>query len=348
MKNNLFIVLLSALLLMTLASCGNSKDQPSESTMSQTDADKERLQTEVDASQSKLEQATPQPQSVDVQPLQIAPKQRSLEEKLIGEWFDQGSLVDMESVRSFTFNADGTGSEIIMDYGSASDTVSHADPGYTGEEIYNMTWSLDGNIINLVYDKDSLRNTRYTFSDSEQQLQWHDKDGSIRETFVRMKPTVPDGYVEMATLLGQHKVTEAALVRRFLGEWCWDVMIWRFNDDGTGVIDIPAFGKFPADKKEFDFTVSENSEVGDAFLNISWADGKQSMYFATFGNESGGSVTLAPHGGSTILLTRSYDMSNSPITDEILQEGADLFESVTDPAGYFEGILQDKLVESIK
>ncbi len=229
MKNNLFIVLLSALLLMTLASCGNSnnsKDQPSE----QTDADKERLQMEVDASQSKLdslqaEQATPQPQSVDVQPLQIAPKQRTLEEKLIGEWFEQGSLVDMESVRSFTFNADGTGSEIIMDYESASDTVSYADPGYTGEKIYNMTWSLDGNIINLVYDKDSLRNTSYTFSESEQQLQWHDKDGSIRETFVRMKPTIPDGYVEMATLLGQHKVTEAALVRRFLGEWCWDVMI---------------------------------------------------------------------------------------------------------------------------
>lgn len=125
-------------------------------------------------------------------------------------------------------------------------------------------------------------------------------------------------------------------------------MIWRFNDDGTGVIDIPAFGQYPADKKEFEFTVTENSGVGDANLNISLVDGKQIMYFATFGNESDGSVMLNPHEGNAIKLTRSYDIGNSPITDEILEEGLDLFESFSDPAGYIEGILLDKLVEFFK
>lgn len=140
-----------------------------------------RLQAEVDALQSKLdsmkaEHATPVETTL---PPQVAAKQRSLEEMLFGEWFDQGSFVNMEAIGSLIFNADGTGSEIIINYAWFDSKIDYIAPGTTGEETYNLKWSLDGNTINLEFDKESWRNRSYTFVDNEQQLRWHDKDGVL-------------------------------------------------------------------------------------------------------------------------------------------------------------------------
>lgn len=131
--------------------------------------------------------------------------------------------------------------------------------------------------------------------------------------------------MKISTIINKQKEFEKA----FLGEWYFDVFIWTFHEDGRLVVDVPAFGQYPANQLEYSFMLLEDpyGEV-DGLVSIDHPTSGLVMYEATFGKQSGGSLTLKPRPkGSSILLTKSFSLQNSPITDSILDEGMALFDA---------------------
>lgn len=317
MKNKLYVGFLSVVLLMMLGACAdrnsNSQNRLDENTEAGTDS--ESLRAEIEALQSELDaletEQTETPSSkVD----------SLLEDLLDGEWFNQSDFNGM--LERLVFYADGTGSLLVTDYEWAdSFGISSSDPNYTGEHMYNFTWSLDGNVISTVYNE----NWSSILNISEEKLQLVMEDGSVA-IYAKIRPTIPESYVEVASLLEKTETFK----QKFLGEWHFDVYKWKFHEDEMIVIDVPAFGQHPANQMEYPFSIMEDPlEMVDALLVIDHPTSGLVMYEATFGDQSGGSITLEPRhqGGSPILLTRSFDVRNNPITDEIVDQGMALFES---------------------
>ncbi|QJD85000.1 hypothetical protein [Cohnella herbarum] len=308
MKSNLYVVFLSVALIMMLAACGdgnsNSQNQSDENVTDQT-----QNEAEIEATSGSDALQAGQTMPVETPSSQVALTQSSSEELLAGEWY--GGLEKNE------FRADGTG------------VIEHLG------DLYDFTWSIDGNTLTMLTP--GTYETSFKFVGDE--LQLTNSDGT---RILTREPS--SDYVDANKEISQQQATETALTRKFLGEWYFDVFIWHFNDDGTGVIDVPEFSGDPAEQKEFTFSVVEDpTGTGDVNISITLPDGRLSMYHATFGNQSGGSVTLQPtlKGGQSIMLTRSFDVRNSPITDEIIDEGVALFESLTSFSGMGEMILEE-------
>jgi len=192
-------------------------------------------------------------------------------------------------------------------------------PGSVGWDlVWVGRWSFSDNTVYLHYYTGLT--TSFTFQGDE----LHSGNTILRTTLAYTE--------EHARALAQDAADERQrqnLEARFLGEWYFDVFIWNFFQDGTGYIDIPAFGIHPADRRDFTFMVI-NSDLADAIIDF---DGDFSgMFRANFGNQSGGSVVLEPHitgaGGETFMLTRMFDINNTPAMDYIWEQGMGLFEQL--------------------
>jgi hypothetical protein len=141
----------------------------------------------------------------------------------------------------------------------------------------------------------------------------------------------------IATEEAQRDAMIRYLHRRFLGTWHFDASLWHFNDDGTGVVDIPALGINPQVYLPFTFEVMEAPIGYDAVLIMHYADewetlgGTSAMLWVNFGTRSGGSMELGGGGREPALLTRMFDINNTPFFDHQLET----FMGIMDMIGNF-------------
>ena len=180
-------------------------------------------------------------------------------------------------------------------------------------------WTFGNNAVHIHYD------TGETESFSVQGNELH---GS-RRILVREMVVSEENRRLMAEADVYH-ARQAALMRRFHGEWRLDVLTWNFDaDTGTGYIDIPAFNRHPASTEPFRFDVMLDTPGSpDGTLVLYFDDEpaiRTAMYRVTFGNRSGGSVELYHIGNhQTILLTRQFDINNTPFMDDVIDQAMGL------------------------
>jgi len=312
--------------------------------MQLTESTTERIESQ------QLEEDDEQPESgelreermmeIETTSSQVRARDLSQEESLVGAWFFQYPDDEIPSFMlrdmSYVFYADGTGSSITTEIVclSSVDTLS-MDPNTILDHTEPFSWSLNGNIVTTVFEAPYRVGRNYRFDESEQQLHALRPDGSVdewlgvRETYTRER-VMPEGFAELHVMLPQVERTALARKNRFIGTWYWDVTTWTFNQDGTGVIDVPAHGGHPADQREFTFFVIDplDREESDAVISLEFEhyDGVY-VYHATFGPQSGGSVTLRGRPDrDPLLLTRWFDLNNTPVTSYILEQGLALFD----------------------
>ena len=341
-RNSLVVLLLVALVGCSSNDTQVESDQPEvELEIEQLTAENEKLQTELDKAIADLEAAearvkeledeleaamssAPPEESVDPMatvPPQIdpVPPERSSSDLLLGEWFFSRFVKTFELegvVESLVFNGDGTGTQWVTYYKPSylnADNFSTSDP--VSELSYGFTWSLDGDIIHTVFGG-GVTLVDYAFSPEQQQFLKISVDGaaSNSETFyVREKPAIPEDFVEASIIYGNIEAQKAAYRRQFLGTWYFDLTVWTFNNDGTGVWDIPEWGDQPAVRREFSYSASEN------VLEIEWADTEQTVFFWPKINDDG-SIML----NDNVKLTRYFDADNCPVTTEILSNVYDV------------------------
>jgi hypothetical protein len=115
---------------------------------------------------------------------------------------------------------------------------------------------------------------------------------------------------------------EAALRRKILGNWYFDVLTWTFNEDGTGVIDIPELGEQPATKREFSYSVS--GDATNIFMTMDWSDSDTSYFWLTV-NDSSSIILQGASDTDAIKLTRTFDASNCPVTEKIVSNAMAVF-----------------------
>lgn len=325
-------------------------DQPeNEAEIEQLTAENEQLQTELDKAIADLKAAEARvkeledeleaamssvPPEEDVDPMATVPPQidpvppeRSLSDLLLGEWFFS-RFVKMDElegvVESLVFNGDGTGTQWVTYYKPSylnADNFSTSNP--VSESSCGFTWSLAGDTIHAVFEGGKIGDIKlsdtlvdYEFFPEQQQFLKISVDGtaSNSETFyVREKPAIPEDFVEASIIYGNIEAQKAAYRRQFLGTWYFDITIWTFNNDGTGVWDIPEWGDQPAVKREFSYSASEN------VLEIEWADTEQTLFFWPKTNDDG-SIML----NDNVKLTRYFDADNCPVSTEILSNVYDV------------------------
>lgn len=321
MKRMLYIGFVSIIILILLVACSaeksDSQKEPNESTMSES----ENIKQEIEILQEKLDVLEKEQTEL---PLIETSSTDVLMEKLVdGEWFYQGEF--RGRIDSYVFYEDGTGSSFSTNYLPADSEIMSYDPNSTGVNTYDFTWKLDDNIVTFMYDWATDASEFRFIENEEQQLQFINKNNEV-SIYEKTKPAIPNDYVEEASIIKAF----TDFNQNFFGTWHFDVFTWTFNQDGTGVIEIPAFGRYPSDQKRFDYLLMKDPfEQADALITINMENKGVLMYDAILGNQSGGSLTLQPKppdNGNTILLTRSYDIRNSPITQEILDEGMALLE----------------------
>ena len=257
----------------------------------------------------------------------ITPPDLSPKRALLGQWYLQ--TFHEEGVWSCTqallFREDGTGT-ISQTYYIPEDEVENYVLDLDGNGTYKyllydadmsdeFSWSLDGEELHVdVKDKLNL-NLIYV---SAQELAL--TSGEI--AYGRGRPTGMEGYVERALYTEDREAKEAARRRRFLGIWYYDVLTWTFNEDGTGVWDIPELGDQPAEKRKFTYSVDDNSGIGDYLcLTIDWEDSSYWTLFPTFNAD--GSMSLMGIGQSEPVMkwTKTFDIDNCPVTEQIISNG---------------------------
>lgn len=188
-----------------------------------------------------------------------------------------------------------------------ADTYATSDN--SGEVSLGFSWKLDGDSVHTEYEGDG-GSVDYIFFPEQQRLRI-EKEGDHTVTseylYIRTKPFVPNEFIEKTALINNIQAQKAAYMHRFLGTWYFDLTIWTFNDDGTGVWDIPKWGDQPAVQREFSYSSS------DTVLEIEWADTEQTTFFWPEINNDG-SIML----NDKVKLTRYFDATNCPISTEIL------------------------------
>lgn len=281
----------------------------------------EKLESEINAAKDKPE--------IESAHVDIVPPQLALKELLIGEWFYQDFHEEEVNswIQSLVFNADGTGKIVRTFYLPANLNVdSYSTSDTSGEVTLGFSWSINGNVVSTVYDGGG-GSADYTFSSEQEQL--HVKSEGGKEVtsellYARKKPSVPNGYVERIALIKDIQAQESALKRRFLGNWYFDVLVWTFNDDGTGIIDIPEVGEQPATKRSFSYQVTGDLSDSDILMTIDWSDAETSYYHTTI--DEYGSIYFRGAGNSDyIKLNRSFDVNNCPISAKGIASGMSVF-----------------------
>lgn len=342
-------IILAALLLFALAGCSNGDNQ-AEAEQSKTAEEiqqltdeNEKLHTELNETNDELKaaeakvkeleheletmreaQATPAPSK----PIEakITPPKRTPSESLVGSWFVQyfyeKDYLDNYIV-NIVFNSDGTGTQnqvLYLPSELTADDYGTSDP--RGEITFPFTWSLNGDAVHTVLQTAlGTAFVDYKFLPEQQKLIVTNDNGESLEdqnvTLLREPIEIPDGYVAKSVIVGDIQAQEVSLRRKFLGMWYFDITAWTFNEDGTGILDIPDVANQPASRREFTYSATENG--GNFMLTIDWADGGTAFFLTKMNDD--GSITL----GDDLKLTRQFDMNNCPISTQMIQTGLDVF-----------------------
>ena len=327
-KISLKIVFLFVLMI-TLVGCSSGSDQ---SEIDQLMNANEELRKELEEAKESLSVAesriekleTTQNASIgeELSQYDITPPQLSPSELLVGEWFYQDFHEDGFNswLQSIVFNEDGTG-KVVRTFYLPRDIIDYSTSDPSGDISLGFSWSLDGETLHTIYD-DGKGFVDYTFSSMQQQLIVKNENGNIYDDdshmYVRGKPSISEEYIEKELLLQNLQEENSIITRNFLGNWYFDVLIWSFNSDGTGVIDIPELGDQPASKRNFSYTVTGNET--NLLLTMNWSDSETSFFWPTINND--GSITLTNDNElGEIKLTRTFDLNNCPISNEIIENG---------------------------
>lgn len=254
--------------------------------------------------------------------IDFTPPQISLKESLLGEWFYAKFVENGQwsKTQSMTFYANGTGVISETYYVPASDVeeikewISVGGSFECADRSSGFSWSLAGNVIHVKIDNGEV--VDLIFSAEEQKLSYNNGN----DVYVREMPSV-DQYVAHTTFTAASeamKAKENAIKRRCLGLWWFDFLTWTFNDDGTGVLDIPEMTNQPAIKMEFTYEIIVDLETNTAeLIVITWDDGRETYHWPVFNSD--GSMTLKGTVDSQpIKLTRQFDPNNCPLSMEIL------------------------------
>jgi ubiquitin len=241
-------------------------------------------------------------------------------DSIIGEWFVQAEFgsIFRGAILSFAFLGNGNMEQRVIHYVDADSQLGIGEVWDGIDVTGGATWSLNGNIVRITFDTGSVEN--FVF---ENNMMRRD-DGVV---LTRERPTIPEGLISWNQIYLSAQAFDSMIMRRLLGTWYFDVTTWTFNEDGTGIIDIPAVGG-PASQIPFKILgISETSTDMDAFI---WFDmegiPEEIHLFAEFGNRSGGSVTLhGVLGVEPFILTRTFDISNMPSTGQLMRDALSVF-----------------------
>ena len=150
----------------------------------------------------------------------ITPPETDPQKMLTGEWFFQNFYEEYVSscLQSLVFCEDGTGT-IIRTFYIPGDIESFSTTATSSEVTLDFSWSLNGDTLHTEYVSDGGF-VDYTFSYSEQRLYIKNESGELRsgtKYYSRVKPSIPENYIEESVYLGNEKAKEKTLMRDFLG-----------------------------------------------------------------------------------------------------------------------------------
>ena len=277
------------------------------------------------AQENQLKEPETVPNQINVTPPQLSP-----EEALLGEWFFS-KLVEngrRSKTQSMTFYANGTGVISETYYVPESDVeliqerISSGMGFECADRSTDFSWSLVGDTIHVEIANGEVGD--FTYSAEEQKFSFNDG----KNVYGREKPSV-EKYVAHSSFTAANdamKAKEDAIKRRCIGAWYFDVLIWTFNEDGTGVIDIPELGDQPASKMEFTYDIIVDLSTNTAeLIVITWDDGRESYHWPELNSD--GSMTLKGTADSEpIKLTRQFDPDNCPLTEEIISSAMGVWD----------------------
>lgn len=341
--NHLLAIIIATLLLFSLAGCSGANNQTDNSqiTGNQLEDENERLRTELDKANADLKtaeakvkeleneletirdaEATPSSSvsaKIDIKPPELTPS-----ELIIGQWFLQNFHEEGEFSFSqiLVLNSNGTGTlsrRYYLPQSELEEILSYPFPPADLDSSVKCSWSLNGDTVHISLENGEVAD--FSLLSEQQILQI--KGGN--DKYGREMPSIMEQYVERALYSEDLQAKEAARRHRFLGLWYLDVLTWTFNDDGTGVIDIPKLGDQPATKREFTYTVSDDrTDETYLCLMLDWEDGNTSYFYPEFSTD--GSMSLKGFDGSeTMKLTRTFDIDNCPISEQIISAGIGVF-----------------------
>lgn len=327
--------ILMVFLLIALVGCSSGGNQIElETEIEQLKVENENLHTELDKVNADLQTAEArvkeledgleaEQESPDTK-VDITPPDRTPSELLIGQWFYQGFHEDglFSYTQTLVFNRDGTGTMSRRYYIPKSEVEAvKSSPSALPDldSSVKSSWILNGDTVHIVLDNGETAD--FVYSSAQQQLQM--KNGN--DKYGKEIPASMEQYVERALYAENLQAKEAANLRRFLGTWYFDVFVWTFDEDGTGVLDIPKLGNQPASKREFSYTVSDDSSDSTYLcLILDWDDSRTSYFYPTFNAD--GSITFETIGGSdALLLTKAFDINNCPVSTAIIANQISVF-----------------------
>lgn len=252
---------------------------------------------------------------VEAAQTELAAPKISPEAALAGEWYYKEFYEDgiFSFQQSIVFYSDGRGI-VSRTYYVPDDTQATSMEDIDSSS--GLSWTLDGDQVHI--KTDSGEEADFTFLPATQKLYLTINSD---EAYGRNRPLDADGFILRALFSKNADAKMSAITRQFLGTWYFDLMTWTFNDDGTGVIDIPEIARQPASTRTFNYSIlpDENGNMKHFLMTIDWDNSNTGYYWATI--EADGSMTLSGIGGADpIRLTRMFDASNCPITQQILAQ----------------------------
>lgn len=219
-------------------------------------------------------------------------------------------------------------------YHQTGDVHYFSDPNFPTVQQTSGQWDVLDGVPYRIFPADRIE---IIFLDSYEYFQVVWPSGNM-QTFRRTPPDMPSQFggqwLPMAHVMNQVEVANAARMRRFLGQWHLDASLWTFNEDGTGVIYSPAMGIHPATHRYFTFEVFPVTLDGyddTLIMHFAYFDddeigigGMSIMYHVRFGTRSGGSIEF----GDSFLLTRMFDINNTPFFDHQLETFMGLMDMI--------------------
>lgn len=274
------------------------------------------------------ETAPPESEEPVPEPIKITTPERTPAELLLGKWYWQE--FHEEGVWSCThtlfFNTDGTGT-ISQTYYIPEDEIANVVVESDGVTYYYLsnvdmsdkfTWTLNGNTLHI--DIDNGQNCDFTYSSARQEMTLRDA------IYGREMPAGMEGYVERALYSEDLEAKEAARRRRFLGTWYYDVLTWTFNEDGTGVWDIPKLGNQPAEQRAFTYKVDDDHGIDDYLcLTINWDNSSDWTFFPTFNADGSMSLRGITQSDPVMKWTKTFDPNNCSLTEQIVSNQMGVF-----------------------
>lgn len=335
MKRNLNFwvrTLVAVLLVLVLTGCSGGESstelyelqKKNEALQLELDVTKEKLnaaELKIESLEERLAEASKPEQQPVLKDEDIVPRELEVEEVLLGEWFDQGIHDDngRSWSQSMVFYENGKGS-IVQTYYVPDDTLdwSTSDTTFTGEVARTFSWSLDGEKLHVVVTETGEIGD-FTFLAEEQQF-FLAANSNLK--FERTECAELKNYINLKVFLGGKEAKKAALMRNLLGTWYFDVFTWKFNEDGTGSIEIPKLGDQPATTREFSYSLDISpSETSKELLIMEWEDNNTSYHKVKMNGDGSMTLDSVVAGVDDVRLTRKFDRNNCPVSEAIIANG---------------------------